>query len=123
MTYSPLSLSRRHILGELYSRCDSLIESVPVYLAGVEPELLGHADECLGHYADAISFHLADDVCKRLSSGQYTYSFDFQYSDPSNRDRRSRITLTSITLNARKGYDKPIPRSAASRLETAPEAE
>src|SRR5204863_9651272 len=112
MTYSPLSLSRRHVLGDLYSRCDALSESVPVYLAGLEPELLGHADEALGHYADAISFHLADDICKRLSSGQYTYSFDFQFSDPAKHDRRSRVTLTSITLNARKGYEKPVSKSA-----------
>lgn len=113
MTYSPLSVSRRHVLGDLYARCDSLLEEVPVYLAvaETEPELLGHADESLGHFADAFTFHLADDLCKKLSAGQYTYSFDYKYSDPKQKGSRGRIVLTSITLTGRKGYDKPGSRS------------
>jgi hypothetical protein len=110
MSYSPLSISRRHVLGDLYGRCDALTDSVPVFLAGTEPELLGHVDEALGHYADAFSFHLADDVCKKLSAGQFTYSFEYNYSDPSTPGSRSRVTLTGITLNARKVYEKLRPR-------------
>jgi hypothetical protein len=113
MTYSPLSLSRRHVLGDLYARCDSLTDSVPVYLAGQEPELLGQVDEGLGHYADAYCFHLADDVCKKLSAGQFTYSFDFDYSDPANTGSRGRISLKAITLNARKAYEKPVSKALA----------
>jgi hypothetical protein len=114
MTYSPLSVSRRHVLGDLYGRCDSLLEQVPVYLAGTEPELLGHADESLGHFADAFTFHLADDLCKKLSAGQYTYSFDYRFSDPKQKGSRGRIVLTSITLTGRKGYAKPLPRSVSA---------
>jgi hypothetical protein len=116
MTYSPLSVSRRHVLGDLYSRCDSLHEEVPVYLAGTEPEpeLLGHADESLGHFADAFTFHLADDLCKKLSSGQYTYSFDYRHTDPKQKGSRGRIVLTSITLTGRKGYQKPLPRGSVA---------
>src|SRR2546423_13416192 len=106
MSYSPLSLSRRHVLGDLYGRCDALTEGVPVFLAGEEPQLLGHVDEALGHYADAFSFHLADDICKKLSAGQFTYSFEYNYSDPLAASSRSRVALTSITLNARKVYEK-----------------
>src|SRR5436305_13801489 len=118
MTYSPLSVSRRHVLGDLYPRCDSLAEQVPVYLAGTEPgpepELLGHADESLGHFADAFTFHLADDLCKKLSAGQYTYSFDYRLSDPKHNGSRGRIVLTSITLTGRKGYQKPLPRGSVA---------
>jgi hypothetical protein len=116
MSYSPLSMARRHVLGDdLYARCES-IKQVPVYLAVVDdkPELLGHADEALGPYADAFSFHLADDFCKRLSSGQYTYSFEYDYVGPSKPGVRRRIRLRSITLNARKGYPKPVPKSAVT---------
>ena len=116
MSYSPLSLSRRHVLGDLYSRCDALLESVPVYLAGVaEPELLGHADEGLGHFADAFTFHIADDLCKKLSAGQYTYSFDYRFSNPSEKGARDRVVLTSITLTGRKGYVKPLPRGVLAQ--------
>jgi len=109
MAFSPLSLSRRHVLGDLYTRCESIAENVPVYLSGGETELLGHADEGLGHYADAITFHLADDVCKKLSAGQYTYSFDFHPVEPNLTPSRSRVVLNSITLNLRKSYEKPLP--------------
>ncbi len=112
MAFTPVSISRRHVLGDLYSRCESLKGKVPVYLAGEKPELLGHADEGLGHYADAFSFHLAEDICKKLSSGQYTYSFDYKQSEPTASDRRGRITLKSIILTGRAGYAKPIPRRA-----------
>lgn len=111
MAFTPISISRRHVLGELYSRCDSLKGTIPVYLQGENKrELLGHADEGLGHYADAFSFHLAEDICKKLSSGQYTYSFDYKPSGSATNSRRSRITLKSIILTGRAGYAKPIPR-------------
>ena len=113
MTYSPLSLSRRHVLGDLYGRCDPLAESVPVYLAGLdEPELLGHVDQSLGHFADALTFQLADDICKKLSAGHYTYSFDYRFSDPSQNGSRGRVVLTSVILTGRKAYQKPLPRTA-----------
>ena len=121
VTYSPLSVSRRHVLGDLYGRCDPIRENVPVYLAGTEQELLGHVDEALGHYADAFSFHLADDICKRLSSGQYTYSFDYEVTEPKTKGSNSRLSIRAVTLTARKGYEKPIPRrsQAAAAAEAA----
>jgi len=120
MTYSPLSMSRRHVLGDLYARCDALTDNVPVYLSATDPEplLLGHVDEALGHYSDAFSFHLPDDICKRLSAGHYTYSFGYAAMD--RAISRGRIQLTSITLTARRGYDKPLPkRHAQEAVETS----
>ena len=112
MTYSPLSLSRRHVLGDLYGRCEPLAERVPVYLAGAEePELLGHVDQSLGHFADALTFHVADDICKKLSAGHYTYSFDYKFSDPAKNGARGRVILMSIILTGRKAYQKPVPRT------------
>jgi len=113
MSNSPISLSRRHVLGDLYDRCDPIAESIPVYLAGDELEVLGHADEGLGHYPDAFSFHLADDLCKKLSAGHFTYSFNYDYADPAKTTGRSRLKLNSITLNPRKAYQKPVPRGTA----------
>lgn len=104
MSFSPLSLSRRYVLGDLYSKCEAFSEEIPVYLIGEENELLGHADQSLGHYADAVTFHLADDVCKRLSSGQYTYEFDLDHSVNSGR-----VVVRTIFLKPRKAYEKPLP--------------
>jgi hypothetical protein len=109
MALTVLSLSRRHVLGDLYNRCDAMSESIPVYLAGDEaPVLLGHADESLGHYADAMSFHLEPDDCKKLSSGNFSFSITYELSEkPSAPGSRSRVKLTSITLTGRKSYEKP----------------
>lgn len=100
------------MLGDLYSRCDA-IERIPVYLESVDGELLGHVDQGLGHYADAFSFHLQSDVCKKLSNGHYTYAFSYQYSDkqPKTTGQR-RVKLDSICLVARRGYERPIARSS-----------
>ena len=95
MAYSPVSISRRHVLDNLYSRCNA-IESIPVYLRDEKGEVLGHVDQGLGHYADAFSFHLAEDICKRLSSGQFAFSFSYDYADDSSPgDDRRRLTPLS----------------------------
>lgn len=107
--YSPVSLSRRHVLGALYSRCEPVKGNVPVYLDGEEPELLGHADEHLGRFADAMSFYLAEDMCKKLSSGHFTYAFDYAIAEGSDQAAR-RVVLRSITLVGRQNYAKPIAR-------------
>lgn len=108
MSLAILSLSRRHVLGTLYSRCDAIEGSIPVYLAGGEPDLLGYADEALGHYADAFSFHLDSDSCKRLSAGQFSYDIGYEHSEPHAEGTRGRVKLTSITLVRHKGYEKPV---------------
>ena len=105
-------MSRRHVLGDLYSRCETVV-SVPVYLDSKEGEMLGYVDQGLGHYADAFSFHLADDVCKKLSSGYFTFSFDLSYADAAGAPGRSRkIRLNSISLVARQNYEKPNSRAS-----------
>lgn len=114
MAINILSLSRRHVLGDLYERCDAITAAVPVYLAGAEPTLLGHADESLGHYADAFSFHLDTDSCKKLSAGQYTYTIGYDHTDPKAKGTRRRIRLTSITLKGREGYAKPIGKQRSA---------
>ena len=111
MSYSPLSVKRRHVLGDLYEKCDS-IESVPVYQDSESGELLGYADEGLGHFADAFSFHLAEDVCKKLSTGHYIYSFGYEYSDPEGTPGRNRrLKLTHIFLTGRKPVEPVGPRA------------
>jgi hypothetical protein len=109
MAFSPLSISRRRVFGDIYSRCEPFTEEVPVYLLLEENELLGHADQSLGKYADAVTFHLADDVCKRLSSGQYTYEFDLDRSE-----QNGRVVVKAIFLKERKPYEKPLPARRAS---------
>jgi hypothetical protein len=109
MAYSPIALSRRHVLGDYYSRCDA-IESVPVYLDGTDGELLGQVDESMGKYADAFLFHLSEDLCKKLSAGHFTCSFDFEKVEETDGPVRRRIKLNSITLIPRKAYAKPLPK-------------
>ena len=115
MSYSPLTLSRRHVLGDLYGRCERATNNVPVYLNDTNGERLGFVDESLGKYADAFTFHLSEDVCKRLAGGHYIYSFDFNVSEAGKKDageRKRKVRLISIFLTMRKGYDKPVPKSA-----------
>ena len=109
MTQTILSLSRRHVLGDLYHRCDAVRGHIPVYLTGDDaPVLIGYADESLGHYADAFSFHLESDECKKLSTGNFTFSIAYELSKPGEPGSRSRVSLTSITLTGRKTYEKPV---------------
>ena len=110
MISGPISLSRRHVLGDLYSRCEA-ITTIPVYLNSIDGEVLGHVDQGLGHYADAFSFHLADDVCKKLSAGFFTYAFDYEYA-ASAPGQRKRVQLNSICLIARQNYERPVSRTA-----------
>lgn len=111
MQTGPISFSRRHVLGDLYGRCDA-IDSIPVYLESVEGELLGYVDQGLGHYADAFSFHLDSDVCKKLSTGHFTYAISYGYSENETRvNGQRRIKLDSICLVGRKGYERPAARS------------
>ena len=109
MAYAPIALSRRHVLGEYYSRCDA-IESVPVYLDAPDGELLGQVDESMGKYADAFLFHLSEDLCKKLSAGHFTCSFDFEKVEDTDGAVKRRIKLNSITLIPRKAYAKPLPK-------------
>ncbi|MCC6327271.1 MAG: hypothetical protein IT174_02060 [Acidobacteria bacterium] len=118
MANNPVTMARRYVLGELNVRCEP-VENVPVYLDDTAGEMLGFVDESLGKYADAITFHLAEDVCKKLATGQFTYSLEYDFADGNDTAAASskrRIKLSSITLVSRKGYQKPIPRrvSAAS---------
>ncbi|MBA3353173.1 MAG: hypothetical protein H0U23_12280 [Blastocatellia bacterium] len=113
MASGPISISRRHVLGDYYSRCDAIV-SVPVYLDSSKGEMLGYCDQGLGHYADAFSFHLPDDVCKKLSAGHFTYAFEFDYAErKATPGRFRRVKLTSISLVPRKAYEKPLPRRGA----------
>ena len=114
MTYSPLALKRRQVLGDLYSICENL-EMVPVHLDNAEGELIGHVDESLGHYADAYLFHLPEDVCKKLSTGHYLYSFDYDYSDSESTGRNRRIKLNYIFLTGRK-VNEAVSRQSKKAL-------
>lgn len=122
MANNPVTMARRHILGDMSYRCDP-VENVPVYLDDTAGEMLGFVDESLGKYADAITFHLAEDVCKKLATGQFTYSFEYDYADGNDAASavaKRRVKLISITLVSRKGYTKPVSRSViAVDAETA----
>lgn len=115
MTYIPLTLARRHVLGELYGRCERATKELPVYLNDANGERLGHVDESMGKYADAYTFHVPEDVCKKLAGGQYTYSFDFHFSQTilaAATPAKRRISLISIILKMRPGREKPVANSA-----------
>jgi hypothetical protein len=106
-------MSRRHVLGDLNTRCEAAMD-VPVLLNSAEGEVLGYVDESLGKYADAFTFHLEDAVCKKLATGHFTYSFEFEFANESDSalpSAKRRIRLVSIYLVMRKGYDKPVSKS------------
>jgi hypothetical protein len=106
MSFSPLAIKRSQVLGDIYSRCEP-IESIPVYLNDPSGELLGHVDESLGQYADAFVFHLAEDVCKKLSTGQYVYGFDYDVLE-AGIGKNSHIKLNCILLVGRKVVTKKV---------------
>lgn len=108
MAFAPLTIARRHVLGDLYSKCDEIFD-VPVYLESDLGERLGFATETYGNYADSVTFHLAEDVCKKLSTGHFTYSFGYDYSEPDAAPVRGRrIKLNYICLTGRKNADGVI---------------
>lgn len=110
MIQSPISIARRHVLGDLYNRCDKVV-SVPVYMDGAEDEVAGYVDEGLGEYADAFSFHLPDEICKNLSTGKYIYSFNYNFSEADDLPAsKRRITLTAIRLTLRPHIEPRYPR-------------
>ena len=110
MTYSPLAIKRPQVLGDLYNLCDA-IDQVPIILAGETNANIGFADESLGKYADAFLFHVPEEVCKKLATSHYIYSFDYEYSDPESTGPHRRITLKCIHLTGRKVV-APVSRSA-----------
>ncbi len=102
MTYSPLAIKRRHVLGDIYDRCDH-VESIPVYLDEKSDEPLGFVDESMGHFADAFLFHLPELVCKKLSTGHFDYIFDYEYAGrTAGNSSQKRIKLNGILLVPKK---------------------
>jgi hypothetical protein len=110
MDHTPITLAKGHVLGSLYWRCEAISESVPVYMSGDEQELLGHASEASGTFADAISFHLDGDLCKKLAAGHFSLAVDYSPLEPDDKSALGRVIIHSFTLVGRKNYEKPIPR-------------
>jgi len=100
MSYSPIAIKRLSVLGNLYGKCEP-IESIPVYLDSTSGELLGYADESMGRYADTFLFHLSEEVCKKLSTGHYVYSFDYGVSKDEKTNRKT-VVLNCFILTGRK---------------------
>ena len=98
MSYNLLTMKRRHILGDLYSRCDA-IETIPVYLDIKSEEPIGFADESLGRYADAFIFHLPDVICKKFSSNGYSVVTDYELAE-NNGSSKKRYKLNHFILVA-----------------------
>ena len=109
MTYNPLTIKRSNVLGDIYKQCDA-IESIPVYMNDQSGELLGFVKEDMGRYADVFTFHLSEAVCKQLSSNNYDYAFDFDYSEKSTQTvNKKRIKLNHILLITKKPlFDKKV---------------
>ena len=109
MKYSPLTMSRSRILGNMYTRSDRLNDHIAVYLNDSTGEKLGVVDECLGKYADAFTFYLSEENCKMLAGGKFDYTFDYRFAAPaettSSRSKR-RIRLISMFLKAREMHEK-----------------
>ena len=115
MTYNPLAIKRRDILGDLYERCEP-IDSIPVYLNDTTGEPIGFVDESLGNYVDAFLFNLPEDVCKKLSTnGSYDIAFDYDFLDKNSTSNKAPIKLNHIVLVPRQP-SLPIPRKKTISL-------
>jgi hypothetical protein len=103
-----LKFSRRHVLGDLYPHCDPVL-SIPVYWNEVSEEPLGFVRES-GEYSDAFDFHIADEFCRKLASGQLTCRFNYEYVEDAavRTGKRRRVRLTSFVLTPPKGYEKAV---------------
>lgn len=93
MDKSLLNLKRRHVLGNLYANCEN-ISSIPVYLDAVSDEPIGSADESLGRYVDAFSFHLSEPTCKKLSANGYVVAFEYDIS----KENPNKLTIKHFIL-------------------------
>ena|SRR5215212_5889716 len=101
MTYSPLAIKRRYILGNLAGRCDT-VNKIPVYLNDKSEPPIGFADESLGRYADAFLFHLPEDVCKKLAANGYDFDVDYEARQREDKTSESgRLILNYIILTSR----------------------
>ena len=110
MRYSPLTVSRSHVLGGLHTRCEHLEDHIAVYLDDASGEKLGVVDERLGRYADAFTFQLSEEICKMLAGGKFDYSFDYRFSESDSDaapSSRRRIQLESVFLTERKTVESP----------------
>lgn len=110
MPYAPLTLSRRHVLGDLYSQCDP-VASVPVFWHDVQGTPVGFVNESSGEYSDAFVFDIGEEFCKKLAGGQLLCQFNYEYADAaasrSTREKR-RVRLTSFVLTLPKKPDDAI---------------
>ena len=120
MANSPLMLSRRHVLGDLYSKFDRFT-SVPIFWHDALETPLGTVEESEGGYADAFTFHIAEEFCKKLAAGQLICKFNYEFAD-GNAGKKSkvgrRLKLTSFVLESRQNYEKPVPSLIEKTAET-----
>ena len=98
MSTETLSFARRHVLGDLHSRCD-VIDVVPVFMGDDPATEVGFVDQSMGRYADAFSFHLPLDICKQLRSGHFSFSFGYAHAERAENGGKPRLRLTYISLN------------------------
>ena len=109
MANTPLTLSRRHVLGDLYPQCERLT-SVPVFWESVVGSPLGFVEEGTTSHGDAFTFHIDEQLCRKLAAGQILCLFNYEFAEESNggtpRGKR-RIKLTSFVLSTRPDEDKP----------------
>ena len=61
MSLETVTFARRHVLGQMHSRCES-VDMLPIFMDGDMETQIGYVDENMGRFADAYSFHVPADV-------------------------------------------------------------
>lgn len=118
MANNSLTLSRKHVLGDLYSRCDP-VESVPIYWSDPSGPMVGFVGEAEGDYSDAFTFHMSDDLCRKLAGGQVLCRFNYEFAgetDQANAKTKRRLSLTSFVLTAPPIHGKPPVEISAAEV-------
>lgn len=105
MVYVPLMLSRRHVLGDLYTSCDRFT-SVPIFWDTVLGTRLGFVSES-ENYTDAFTFHIEEKLSKKLAAGQLKCMFNYEFASKKAKGTnvKRRLKLTSFVLSAREDLE------------------
>lgn len=111
MQFSPLTIRRRYILGNLTDKC-GVVNEVPIYLNEITESPVGYVNELPERYKDAFLFHLPEDICKRLASNGYNLDLDYDFCEQEAKSKNNKqIRLNHIILTSRAS--SVIPRRHA----------
>ena len=117
MANNPLTLSRRHVLGDLYAQCDAVTE-VPIFWTDPAGPPIGYVSDTDGKYSDSLTFHMGDEFCRKLAGGQLLCQFNYEHTsdaDVRSSKKSRRLRLTSFVLTSPALHVNPVTKQLELR--------